>query len=147
VQRLTASDTSKVSTSKQLESNLGGCWQARHRNVTLTAYMATAEEAVRNAGVPLHVVASLSARWGVVPPVGFGSPTGAICIKSHRRRNCRTRNYLSVMASARTSFCPQCNRPMKLVHTIPPLEPAWPALLAFYCAPCSHAETKEDRAQ
>ena len=48
--------------------------------------------------------------------------------------------------TARISFCPHCNRPMKLVHTIPPLEPAWPVLLAFYCAPCRHAETKRDHA-
>src|ERR1700730_3532466 len=48
------------------------------------------------------------------------------------------------MAPPRTSFRPHCNQP-KLVHTIPPFAPAWPAVLAFYCAPCSHAETKEHR--
>jgi hypothetical protein len=30
---------------------------------------------------------------------------------------------------------------MKLVHAIPPLEPAWPTLLAYYCHPCCHAKT------
>jgi hypothetical protein len=33
---------------------------------------------------------------------------------------------------------------MKLVHAIPPLEPAWPTLLAYYCEPCCHAETVRD---
>jgi len=51
------------------------------------------------------------------------------------------------MTQARTSPCPHCDQPMKLVHTIPPLEAAWPALLAFYCAPCLHAETKEEHAK
>ena len=46
------------------------------------------------------------------------------------------------MSEARTSSCPHCCQPMKLVHTIPPLSPTWPAILAFYCAPCD-AETKE----
>jgi hypothetical protein len=32
---------------------------------------------------------------------------------------------------------------MRLVRTIPAVGPAWPALLAFYCAPCQHAETIE----
>ena len=49
------------------------------------------------------------------------------------------------MAPPPSSFCPHGNQPMKLVHTLRPLEPAWPALLAFYCAPCSHAEAKEHR--
>jgi len=40
--------------------------------------------------------------------------------------------------------CPNCREPMKLVRTIPPLGPAWPALLVFYCAACSHAETIEE---
>jgi hypothetical protein len=50
------------------------------------------------------------------------------------------------MIQVRTSLCPHCDQPMQLVHTIPPLGPAWPTLLAFYCAPCCHAETKEKRA-
>jgi len=50
------------------------------------------------------------------------------------------------MTQPRTSLCSHCDRPMKLVRSIPPLGPAWPTLLAFYCSPCCHAETKEDRA-
>jgi hypothetical protein len=41
--------------------------------------------------------------------------------------------------------CPHCEEPMKLVHTIPPLAPEWPPLLAYYCASCCHAETKHGR--
>jgi hypothetical protein len=63
-----------------------------------------------------------------------------------RARHCHSRNYLFVMIQAPTSRCPHCDEPMRLVRIIPPLEPAWPSLLAFYCAPCSHAETKEERA-
>ena len=33
---------------------------------------------------------------------------------------------------------------MQLVRTIPAFGPAWPALLAFYCAQCQHAETIEE---
>jgi hypothetical protein len=32
---------------------------------------------------------------------------------------------------------------MRLVRTIPAVGPAWPALLAFYCERCRHAETVE----
>ena len=46
------------------------------------------------------------------------------------------------MSEARTSSCPHCCQPMKLVHTIPPLSPTWPAILSFYCEPWRHAETK-----
>ena len=53
------------------------------------------------------------------------------------------RSKFLFMSEARTSSCPHCCQPMKLVHTIPPLSPTWPAILAFYCAPCQHAETKE----
>ena len=47
------------------------------------------------------------------------------------------------MSEARTSSCPHCCQPMKLVHTIPPLSPTWPAILAFYCAPCQHASGRK----
>ena len=50
------------------------------------------------------------------------------------------------MSEARETSCPRCAQPMRLVRTIPPLEPSWPELLAFYCAPCHHAETITDRA-
>jgi hypothetical protein len=45
-----------------------------------------------------------------------------------------------------SSHCPYCDQRMQLVRTIPRLGPAWPTLLAFYCAPCCHAETKQERA-
>jgi hypothetical protein len=34
---------------------------------------------------------------------------------------------------------------MKLVHTTRPLDPAWPAFLAYYCAACCYAETRKEQ--
>ena len=48
------------------------------------------------------------------------------------------------MSTAQTLFppCPDCEKPMKLVRTIPKLGGLC-ALVVFYCAPCNHVETKE----
>src|SRR5262249_725374 len=83
------------------------------------------------------------------PDEGDGAPVGVAPGRGADRHRipascCPTlRHHLLAMTQARTPPCPHCDQPMKLVHTIPPLEAAWPALLAFYCAPCFHAETKE----
>jgi hypothetical protein len=46
------------------------------------------------------------------------------------------------MTDDRPPICPLCHQPMKLVRRIPALG-SLPTLQAFYCAPCRHAEAKE----
>jgi cytochrome c553 len=48
------------------------------------------------------------------------------------------------MNTSSAPVCRHCGNSMRLVRTIPAVGPAWPALLAFYCAECHHAETKEE---
>src|SRR5262249_19200911 len=40
-----------------------------------------------------------------------------------------TANCQKVMNETRKTSCPRCNQPMRLVRTIPPIDPSWPAIL------------------
>jgi hypothetical protein len=70
--------------------------------------------------------------------------SGSALLKSTSkyRRNLSNRLTMSDKRHEPT-LCPHCRQPMKLVHTIPPLE-GFSEISAFYCRPCQHAETKND---